>query len=136
MRESIYDYIASLDLPNARIEKTFISFEEHKMLLFNGVFCSVESPHFITNGYFRCARERLQTGTAMTLLIFTAARPGELVVSQPYVNIAEDAVKWKDLVFYVRKIIKIVDGRESISYTIEIDFYIRNLKGMRRNSTQ
>ncbi|UZJ54321.1 hypothetical protein CBS101457_003641 [Exobasidium rhododendri] len=136
MRVTVFDYVASLDLPSKRIEKKIITFQDYQRLMIKGVFCTTKNPHFHSNDLYHCGRERLQTGVFLALLMYTAARPGELLVSSPYAGIAEDALKWKDVIFYVKLVNNDKDESAEPLYLLECDVYIRNLKGMRRDPTK
>lgn len=88
----------------------------------------------ITRGIFsrqsgmRIWRERVQSSLMLLLLAYTAARPGELVRNADY----DDCLRWKDVTFFLTLV---TDEQARSYYRLSCDVKIRNLKGMRADTT-
>jgi hypothetical protein len=87
--------------------------------------------HFIQHGVFatsskmKSARERLQMSSLTLLLAFTAARPGDIIISHGYQH-TDKCLKYRDIKFFAAS----VDGGH-INLSAAID--IRHMKGLKND---
>ncbi|PWN35033.1 uncharacterized protein FA14DRAFT_154462 [Meira miltonrushii] len=87
--------------------------------IFGGKFTSFKTP-----------RERITIATVISLLTFTAARPGELVVSSGY-EIDNEGLRWGDVEFFLS--LNLEKGQStSTRLQYRANITIRNLKGKRK----
>ena len=100
--------------------KEYATFTDVQDLIRKGIFSD--------KMVYKCPRERLQLVSLINLILYTAARPGELVISDGYNNMLHpDALKWNDVCFYL--MVDKVTGKIRLLTKVTI----RNLKGLRND---